>query len=223
MAATDTKIPRVRNRLRNPRLRIRDLSASDRAELRIGLISDTHIPEARATLWPQVLEAFRGVDLIFHAGDIHEFHVLDELERVAPVYAARGNGEDGSGGRDVQPEDPRVRYAWLLPIEGLKVGLTHYVPVPERPPNFTLARWIERFFPDERPDVIVSGDTHVERIATIDGVYCVNPGSPTYPHNYDTQLGTIGMLEISSGRAHAEVLQLTPTGTAPFAWGREWR
>jgi putative phosphoesterase len=191
--------------------------------LRIGLISDTHIPEARSSLWPQVLEAFAGVDLIFHAGDVHEFFVLDELEQVAPVYAARGNGEDGSGGRPVQPEDARVRYAWLLPIEGLKVGLTHYVPVPERPPNFTLARWIERFFPDERPDVIVSGDTHVERIATIDGVLCVNPGSATYPHNYDTQLGTIGMLDIDAGAASAQILQLTPTGTAPFSWGRTWR
>ncbi len=66
--------------------------------LRIGLISDTHIPEACARVWPQVLEAFKGVDYIFHAGDVHEFSVLDELQRVAPVYAARGNGEDGSGG-----------------------------------------------------------------------------------------------------------------------------
>ncbi len=191
--------------------------------MRIGLISDTHLPEARASLWPQISTAFDGVDLIFHAGDIHEFFVLDELERIAPVYAARGNGEDGSGGRPVQPQDARVQYAWLLPIQGLKVGLTHYVPVPERPPDFTLARWIERFFPDERPDIIVSGDTHIERIATIDGVLCVNPGSPTYPHNYDTQLGTIGMLDINDGQAHAQILQLTAEGTAPFAWGRSWR
>ena len=113
---------------------------------RIGLISDTHIPEARDTLWPQILPAFDGVDMIFHAGDIHDLHVLDELEKVAPVFAARGNGEDGSGGRPVQPEDPRVKYAWLLEIEGLWVGLTHYVPVPERPPNFTMAHWVERFF-----------------------------------------------------------------------------
>ncbi len=71
--------------------------------MRIGLISDTHIPEACAHVWPQVLEAFEGVDYIFHAGDVHEFSVLDELQRIAPVYAARGNGEDGSGGRPVQP------------------------------------------------------------------------------------------------------------------------
>ena len=158
------------------------------------------------------------MDAILHGGDIHEFWVLDELERIAPVYAARGNGEDGSGGRPVQPQDPRVKYAWLMEMEGLWVGLTHYVPVPERPPKFTLARWIERYFPQHKPDVIVSGDTHVERIAAIDGVLCVNPGSATYPHNYDTQFGTIGFLELADGKASASVWQLREEGIEPFAW-----
>ncbi|MEZ5559623.1 MAG: metallophosphoesterase family protein [Pseudomonadales bacterium] len=186
--------------------------------LRIGLISDTHLPEARRELWPQIFEAFTGVDLIFHGGDIHEFYVLDELERIAPVYAARGNGEDGSGGRPVQPEDPRVRYAWLLELEGLWVGLTHYVPVPERPPNFTLARWVERYFPERTPDVIVFGDTHRECIEEVDGVLCVNPGSPTYPHNYDTQFGTLGFLELDNYEARASIHLITASGIEPFDW-----
>jgi len=185
---------------------------------RIGLISDTHIPEARATLWPQIIEAFQGVDMIFHAGDIHELYVLDELEKIAPIWSARGNGEDGSGGRPVQPEDERVKYAWLLYIEELWVGLTHYVPVPERPPNFTMAHWLERFFPDRKPDVIVSGDTHREAIAWVDGIYCVNPGSPTYPHNYDTQLGTIGFLDLHEGEATGSVHLLVDDGIEPFDW-----
>lgn len=186
--------------------------------MRIGLISDTHIPEARKTLWPQILEAFADVDLIMHAGDIHELYVLDELEKLAPVYAARGNGEDGSAGRPVQPEDPRVRYAWLLELGGLWVGLTHYVPVPERPPNFTIARWVERYFPERTPDVIVSGDTHREAIASINGILCVNPGSPTYPHNYDTQYGTIGFLDIEARRASASIHLITDAGIEPFDW-----
>ncbi len=185
---------------------------------RIGLISDTHIPEARTSLWPQVADAFAGVDMIFHAGDIHELYVLDELEKIAPVWAARGNGEDGSGGRPVQPEDPRVKYAWLLDIEGLKVGLTHYVPVPERPPSFTMEKWLQRFFPDQQPDVIVSGDTHREAIEWVAGIYCVNPGSPTYPHNYDTQYGTLGFLELDAGKAQASVWQIVDEGIIPFDW-----
>ncbi|MDE0192264.1 MAG: YfcE family phosphodiesterase [Gammaproteobacteria bacterium] len=185
---------------------------------RIGLIADTHIPEARATLWPQVYEAFEGVDVIFHGGDVHDLALLDELEKVAPVYCARGNGEDGSGGRPIQPEDPRVKYVWTVEIESLTVGLTHYIPVEEGPPGLTLERFVARYWPEKTPDVIVSGDSHTELIAEIDGILCVNPGSPTYPHNYDTQYGTIGFLDIDNDRADASVWLITDDGIEPFDW-----
>ena len=93
--------------------------------MKIGLISDTHIPDSRKELWPQVFTAFRGVDLILHAGDIYDLGVIDALREVAPIYAARGNGDDGSSGRMVQPDDDRLRLVWSLELEGLTVGLTH--------------------------------------------------------------------------------------------------
>ena len=185
---------------------------------RIGLIADTHIPEARATLWPQVYDAFAGVDRIFHGGDVHDLALLDELEKVAPVYCARGNGEDGSGGRPIQPEDPRVKYVWTMEIESLTVGLTHYVPVEDGPPGLTLEKFVARYWPEKRPQVIVSGDSHTELIAEVDGILCVNPGSPTYPHNYDTQYGTIGFLELDDGKADASVWLITDDGIEPFDW-----
>ena len=185
---------------------------------RIGLIADTHIPEARATLWPQVYDAFAGVDRIFHGGDVHDLALLDELEKVAPVYCARGNGEDGSGGRPIQPEDPRVKYVWTMEIESLTVGLTHYVPVDDGPPGLTLDKFVARYWPEKRPQVIVSGDSHTELIAEVDGILCVNPGSPTYPHNYDTQYGTIGFLELDDGKAEASVWLITDDGIEPFDW-----
>ncbi len=48
----------------------------------IGLLSDTHIPEAEKELPPELMEAFRGVDLILHAGDIYIPSVLDNLEYI---------------------------------------------------------------------------------------------------------------------------------------------
>ncbi|MEE9279838.1 MAG: YfcE family phosphodiesterase [Myxococcota bacterium] len=190
--------------------------------MRIGLISDTHIPEAREDLWPQLFEAFRDADLILHAGDIHDLRVIDELSEVAPIYVARGNGDDGSGGRDAQPEDDRLRDAWSLELGGVAVGLTHVVPIPEMPPQLTLERAIGRLFPERRPEVLIYGDTHVEAIDEIDGVLCINPGSPTYPHNLNTQLGTIGFLEIEAGRASASIWQLADEGVHPFDWNK-WR
>ena len=62
--------------------------------MRIALISDTHIPAAGRRLWPQVDEAFRGADLIMHAGDLYIPAVLDCLAEVGPVVAVSGNGDN---------------------------------------------------------------------------------------------------------------------------------
>ena len=185
---------------------------------KIGLVSDTHIPESQKELWPQVYQAFEGVDLIFHGGDIHDIRLLDTFENLAPIYAARGNGEDGTGGRPIQPDDERVKYSWSLQIEDLTVGLTHYVSLMPGDDTFSFKKSVERYFPEKRPDVIVFGDTHVETIQEVEGVLCVNPGSPTYPHNYDTQYGTIGFLEIDASEAKASVWLLNDQGIEPFQW-----
>ena len=52
----------------------------------------------------------------------------------------------------------------------------------------------------------------------IDDILCVNPGSPTFPHNLNTQLGTIGFLDLSGTKPSATIHQLTETGMQPFDW-----
>jgi len=185
---------------------------SDRSSVRVGLISDTHIPEARAELWPQAFRALDGVDCILHGGDIHDLVVLDQLAEVAPLWSARGNGEDGSAGRPIAPDDHRLRHSWLLDLAGVRVGLTHDVPMPEMPPNYTVERWKLRRFGTADIDVLVYGDSHVERVDLVGPTLCVNPGSPTYPHNLNTQLGTLGFLEIEPARIRATIWQLTDDG-----------
>lgn len=190
-------------------------TASHDGPLRIGLVSDTHIPEARPELWTEVFDAFRGVDLILHGGDLHELSVLHALTGLAPVYAARGNGEDGSGGREITPHHPMLREAWLLELGGVRVGLTHDLPIPEIPPNYTVAKWCERRFGTTDLDVLIHGHTHVQSIDVIGDILCINPGSPTYPRNLNTQLGTIATLEIGDGVVRVEVHQLTTDGLVP--------
>ena len=45
--------------------------------MRIGLLSDTHLSNRLPALWDEVVDAFRGVDLVLHAGDIVAPGVLD--------------------------------------------------------------------------------------------------------------------------------------------------
>ena len=44
----------------------------ERVAARIGLVSDTHMPERCPALPPALFEALRGVDLLLHAGDVSE-------------------------------------------------------------------------------------------------------------------------------------------------------
>jgi predicted phosphodiesterase len=54
----------------------------------------------------------------------------------------------------------------------------------------------------------VAGDTHVPLVRMWQGTLVVNSGSPTYPRNLTTQLGTVGFLEIRGGRVDAWIEQL---------------
>ena len=167
--------------------------------LRIGLLSDTHIPDSRPSLWPEVLEEFRDVDLILHAGDIVSARVLDELEQVAPVYAAEGNHDSHLA------DDPRVKPYHLLELEGHSLALLHDF----EPLGWKLERLLSYWLDGARPDIVVFGDTHIEHLEVREGMLLINPGSPTFPRNMSTRLGHIGFLTLKRGAPpQAEIVDL---------------
>ena len=171
------------------------------ANLKIGLVADTHIGRDHEELYPEVFEALQGVDLILHAGDIYVTSVLDRLESIAPVLAARGNGDYGL------TLTPRLQETHVVDVAGLRIGVVHYLPDPEIPPHLTLERLSHSYFGGP-VDVIVFGDTHVVQVEERRGMLLVNPGSTTFPNQLDKQLGTLGFLEIQDGRPHARVISL---------------
>ena len=59
--------------------------------MKIGVISDTHIPKRAKALPEVVLKAFKDLDHIIHAGDIMSIGVLNTLKELAPVTAVAGN------------------------------------------------------------------------------------------------------------------------------------
>ena len=116
-----------------------------------------------------------------------------------------------------------MQESWLVELGGLSIGLTHWAPVPERPNLLNLAGACDRFFGGATPDVIVHGDTHVEDVRDINGILCVNPGSPTFPHNLNYQFGTVGFLDVdAAGKAAASIWQVCDDGIEPFDW-KTWR
>lgn len=160
--------------------------------MRIGLVSDTHIPEVAKALPAELARALKGVDLIFHAGDIYSLSVLDDLQHIATVMAARGDDDLAS-----TLSDARVKEKHVLKLGGKMVWLVH-----ERPSYLKLSSAGE-----EKPDVVVFGHEHSVTVQKQNGTLLVCPGSPTFLH-YCFGLGTVGILDIDSGEAKAEIIRL---------------
>ncbi|MFC1940533.1 metallophosphoesterase family protein [Chloroflexota bacterium] len=166
----------------------------------IGLLSDTHIrvPGYRAGLsqlsaneFPvQIKEAFRGVDLILHAGDIYTLPILDELGGIAPVLASEGDDDPFE-----IMNDTRVKWKHTLSVEGVTIWLAH---------QWEMWSWDDQ---KELPDVVVFGHTHKAALENHGSILWVNPGSPTFP-SYKREPGTVGLLTVNSGKAEARLIQL---------------
>jgi len=156
----------------------------------IGILSDTHIPDAVMALPPQVKSVFRGVDMILHAGDIFTVSVLDELERLAPVLAACGDSDYLE-----TRNDPRVQERQILSVGGVTIWVCH-----DASPLKTCA--VETL-----PDLIIGGHTHWPAVERRGKQLWINPGSATYPQ-YKPRLGTVALVKIENDTINGEILNI---------------
>ncbi len=119
----------------------------------IGVIADTH-----GLIRPELLEQFKGVDCIVHAGDIGSPHVLDVLREIAPVHAVRGNADKGDWAASLPMFD-------LFEMAGHFIYLIHDLKTVDFDPA---AAGIH---------VIISGHSHQPDISYKKGIFYLNPGS----------------------------------------------
>lgn len=151
----------------------------------VGLVSDTH-----GRLRPELLELFRGVDRILHAGDVGDPGILARLEEVAPLTAVRGNVDRGS-------VRERTRESFVGEVGGLRIAVVHgHVTTA---PAALAARFTGA-------DVVVHGHTHEPRVVRREGILIVNPGSagPRRPG----KPVTAGLLGVRDGRPEVRLVHL---------------
>lgn len=115
--------------------------------MKIGLISDTH-----SYLDPQVFDHFADCDEIWHAGDIGNLTVLEQLEAFKPVRAVYGN-IDGAKIRRAAPEHQRFN------CEGVDVWITHIGGYPGR-----YDRRIREEIRTNPPDLFICGHSHILKV-----------------------------------------------------------
>jgi putative phosphoesterase len=161
--------------------------------MRLGIVSDTHLPRSRRALPADCLERLSTADAILHAGDFIERSVLEELQELGPpVHAVRGNVDSA----ELQARLPLVR---TVEAGGTRIGMIHDAG----PAQGRLAR-MRRRFPEA--DAVVFGHSHLPLLEERDGFAIFNPGSPTERRRAPDH--TMGIATIDGGRVAFELVRV---------------
>ena len=159
---------------------------SERRHL-VGLISDTH-----GLLRADVFNAFSGVELILHAGDVGNDEILDELGAIAPTLAVLGNTDP--------PGHPRFSQAIERAIGSVRVHVSHGHELGSPTPAKLLSAY--------DADVLVYGHTHKQLVVQADGRWVVNPGAAG-PRRFDL-MPSVARLTIQGASVAIEIVNLAP-------------
>ena len=161
--------------------------------MRLGIVSDTHLPRGSRAIPVNCLERLAAADAILHAGDLIELSVLEQLQAIGPpVHAVRGNVDSAQ----LQARLPLVR---TVEAGGATIAMIH----DSGSAGGRLER-MRRRFPDA--DAVVFGHSHLPLHEERAGFAIFNPGSPTErrraPHH------TMGIATVQDGRLRFELVRV---------------
>lgn len=162
--------------------------------MKIGVISDTHIPDRADKIPAAVLAAFKGVDMIVHAGDMVEVDVLDKLKLVCKnVVAVSGN---------MDPLEIKKKYPekQVFTVGKFKVGLAHGWGSRDQ-----IIDVLMEYFKNDLVDLVIFGHAHCVINEKRGDVLFFNPGSPT--DKMFCEYNSYGIIEIGD-KIEATVVKL---------------
>jgi uncharacterized protein len=148
----------------------------------IGVISDTH-----GLLRQEALVALAEAEHILHAGDIGNIEILDELRKIAPVTAIRGNV-------DVYGECAKLPPTEMVELGGRYFYMVHSVHDLDIDPRAAGV------------SVVVSGHSHKPLIERKGGVMYLNPGSAG-PRRFSLPV-TVALVTVGNGEVEARIVGL---------------
>ncbi len=161
---------------------------------RIGLLSDTH-----SYLDPKVFTYFKDVDEIWHAGDIGNQDVLEQLKAFKPTLAVFGNIDGGSLRVDCKEGEVFER-------EGVRVLITHIAGQPPRY-NPNVLRYVRQY----QPNLLICGHSHILQVKPdkVNKLLFMNPGAAG-KHGFH-KMRTLLRFSLADGQVkNLEVVELGP-------------
>jgi len=157
----------------------------------IAVLSDTHslnIPKP-------LLERFKTVNLIIHAGDICDLATLKLLNKIKPTKAVQGNMDEAVVKKILPVKE-------VITVENVKIGLTHghVGDYREALKNATAA------FKDDKMNIIIFGHSHQALNEKIGHTLYFNPGSPN--DCIRAKFFSYGLITIEAGKIKAEIIKI---------------
>ena len=150
------------------------------------------MPRGARTLPDECVLRCEAADLILHLGDVVAVSVLDDLRALGRVDAVYGN-------MDEPPLRESLPQRHVVDVDGVRIGMVH-IPGLRAGREERLRSW----FPDCQ--AIVYGHTHVPHLERFEGVWILNPGSPTERRSAPAR--SMLELEIAHGELHPTPITL---------------
>lgn len=132
--------------------------------MKVGVISDTHVPDRAPKLPDWLFSELEGCEYLLHAGDVTNKDTLEKLNTIAPVKAVSGNCDV-----HLSQELPDSRQ---LTLADTKIAIYHGHRI-----RGEVITGLQYKFPEA--DIIIFGHTHDAFHKEIEGQHFINPGSPT--------------------------------------------
>ncbi len=162
--------------------------------MKIGVISDTHIPDRAGDIPKEILDEFKNVDMIIHVGDLVDLGVLKKLMTVCNNVRAVWGNMDPMEVRNKLPEKE------VIEIGNYKIGIMHGYGPPHK-----LIELLTSVFKNDNVNLIIFGHSHYSVNEKKNGILFFNPGSPTdklfSPYN------SYGVIEIND-RIEAKIIKI---------------
>lgn len=114
---------------------------------KILLLADTH-----SYIDDRILKYASEADEIWHAGDIGEIKVADELQGIKPLRAVYGNIDNA----EVRGEFPLNN---IFCVDGVKVVMTHIGGYPGR-----YSARVKELLINEKPKLYICGHSHILKV-----------------------------------------------------------
>ena len=152
--------------------------------MKIAILSDTH-----GMMHEKAVDYLRGVDEIWHGGDLGPIALINELVAIAPLRAVAGNAD---------PNDTKYHLplTQLFECEGMRIMIHHIVG---RPGRYTPEA--KALVMQHKPQVLVCGHSHILLVAPgkeVPGLLHINPGAAGH-HGFHT-ICTMLLAEIHQGK-----------------------